>query len=291
MEISLRGRELIYAALVWLAEGVSPVPAMPRSKEVRLQWRNFEQVKPSPNSIYRWFYQGLNNLAVVCGTGGLLVLDFDHQAAYQSWCVKAGDLADTYSEKTCRGMHLFYKVDNPVTRRFQEAEALGLGHLCMVAPSVHPFGSMYEPYGDSGRGIKQVEIAELFFLLSEKDQAVSGDIHQAGTGNRPARSEMRSSIAGSGVVVRLKSAFPLYEYAASLTALDHSKSNERWYRGRCPLHDDKNPSFWVDVERQLWGCLSPSCRGNQGGDVINLFALANNITVNDAIGQLARKVL
>lgn len=294
MQFSERGRELVQAAITWLAEGVSPVPALPRSKEVRLPWRSFEQSPPTQTNIFKWFGQGLNNLAVVCGTGGLLVLDFDNVNDFEAWQVTAGELAGTYTELTGRGAHVFYQVDQPVSKRFNECEALGLGHLCIVAPSVHPGGAIYFPAGDPGAPIKQVKTTDLFFLLSEKE---SGQACAAGVDPRrdPASSKpaigSAGNIAKADVVTRLKAAQPLLDYALTLSDLRVSGGGGRWWSGRCPFHEDSKPSFWVDAERQLWGCFAADCKGSKGGDVINLFALASNVTIGDAIKILARKVL
>lgn len=295
MRITSRGQKVLEAAYIWQSEGVAVCPAQPRAKEVLYHWRDLEVDPPTSKQIQSWFGSGVMNLAVVCGTGGLLVLDFDQVESVEAWQLKAGELATTYTEQTGRGLHLFYKVDQPITRRFLcGVEALGLGHLCIVAPSIHPGGAVYfSP--DPCEPIKRTTTGEIFSLLSEipvTDQACNSAGQSLSKAELPARAGNVKSgdIAGSDVITRIKSAIPLLAFAMSLTELRQSGGAGRYWLGKCPFHDDAKPSFWVDQVKNIWGCYSPICPGSKGGDVLNLYALANNATVNDAIRQLAREI-
>lgn len=280
-----RAGDLVCEAVVWLNEGVSVVPAQPNSKAVHLSWRRFEKEYPSYKLLRNWFASGTMNLAVVCGTGGLLVLDFDNLDQFEAWKSKAGELLDTYTEFTGRGVHLFYKVDLPVTRRFIECEALGLGHLCLAAPSIHPNGAIYKS-PDVLTPIRKVETAKLFSLLSDPLPVV-----KPGVDRESLQKANNPVVTGRDLLSRIKAAFPLLSYAESLTELKPSGGHGQWFIGKCPLHDDHDPSFWLDARRQIWRCFSPGCKGSSGGDVLNLYALANNTTVDDAIRRLAREAL
>jgi DNA primase len=73
-------------------------------------------------------------------------------------------------------------------------------------------------------------------------------------------------------------------YAGRYTELKSSDGGKgRWYAGKCPLHDDTHPSFWVDAEHGLWGCRSCGIRG----DVLNLHAHIRKISLQSAIRELA----
>lgn len=285
-----RGRELIAAAVTWLDEGVSVVPAQPRSKAVRLSWRNFEVNPPGVKLIRQWFTSGVMNLAVICGTGGLLVLDFDDLTKYQEWKEKAGYLAKTYTETSGKGIHVFYQVEKPVTHKFLECEALGLGHLCNVAPSIHPMGNVYRVLGDPCAPIFQVDQNKLFSLLSEIQQPAAGTAKNNGAGQQESLSKNKSAAAGTDVISKIKAAYSLVEYVSTFTELKPSGSAGRYFTGLCPLHHDENPSLWVDSKKEIWRCFSPACPGSSGGDVLNFYALANKITVTEAIKALARKI-
>lgn len=295
MQITPRGQKLLEAAFTWQSEGVAVCPAQPKAKEVLYRWRQLEADPPTSKQIQSWFGSGVMNLALVCGTGGLLVLDFDQAAAVEAWQLKAGELANTYTEQTGRGWHLFYKVDEPITRRFLcGVEVLGLGHLCLAAPSIHPGGAVYSS-PDALQPIRRTTQEILFSLLSEipvTDQALGSAAQSLSKAKLPARvgNVKNSDIAGGDLITRIKAAIPVLAFAMSLTELRESGGAGRYWVGKCPFHNDDKPSFWVDQVKNIWGCYSPSCAGNKGGDILNLYALANNITVTESIRQLAREV-
>jgi hypothetical protein len=59
-----------------------------------------------------------------------------------------------------------------------------------------------------------------------------------------------------------------------------SKGRSLW--GRCPLHQDKNPSFKVDPERQTFHCFG--C--NAHGDVISFVRRRHNLSFKNALTYL-----
>ena len=293
MQFTPRGQKLLEAAFTWQSEGVSVCPAQPRAKEVLYHWRQLEGDPPTSKQIQSWFGSGVMNLALVCGTGGLLVLDFDQAESLEAWQLKAGELAKTYTEQTGRGLHLFYKVDEPITKCFPVGvEALGLGHLCIAAPSIHPGGAVYSS-PDVLQPIRRTTTQRLFSLLSElpvTDQAPKPAAKTLSKTELPAGIAKTGDIAGGDLITRIKAAIPVLAFAVSLTELRQSGRAGRYWLGKCPFHEDEKPSFWVDQEKNIWGCYSPSCAGSKGGDVLNLYALANNTTVNNAIRLLAREI-
>lgn len=286
-----RSYDLINAANRWIQAGVSVVPVEPRSKACLVRWRLFESRLPTDSELRTWFRGGAVNLAVVCGTGGLLVLDFDDLSKYSWFVFQSNHLANTYTEFTHRGAHLFYQVDQPITARFTECESLGLGHLCMVSPSVHPEGTIYRPALNPCHAILKANTVDLFSLLSKQEsktvKAVVGINDSYPEGGEVFNKKPVSNSKVS-LVIKIKSSVDLFSYVQSLTELKPSGGDGRWWMGRCPLHDDKSPSLWVDRARGVWGCHSPSCPGHRTGDVINFYALVNHLSIGDAIQALAR---
>lgn len=57
------------------------------------------------------------------------------------------------------------------------------------------------------------------------------------------------------------------------------------FRGLCPFHEEKVPSFYVDPKRGIWHCFGDG----SGGDVISFHAKIKGIPVSEAIIQLARE--
>ncbi|MEN6584327.1 MAG: DNA primase [Armatimonadota bacterium] len=60
----------------------------------------------------------------------------------------------------------------------------------------------------------------------------------------------------------------------------------RTFKGLCPFHNEKTPSFHVDPERQLWKCFG--C--GEGGDVFSFVQKIDSLTFSEAAELLARKV-
>ena len=60
----------------------------------------------------------------------------------------------------------------------------------------------------------------------------------------------------------------------------------RTFKGLCPLHSEKHPSFYVYPEQQSWHCFG-AC--NSGGDVFSFIMKKQNISFGEALRLLAQK--
>lgn len=58
------------------------------------------------------------------------------------------------------------------------------------------------------------------------------------------------------------------------------------FKGLCPFHDEKSPSFQVDPDKGFWYCFGCS----QGGDVIDFVRQADSLTFTEAVQKLADSV-
>ena len=70
---------------------------------------------------------------------------------------------------------------------------------------------------------------------------------------------------GDTIFQRAKNAFRVEDLAGRFTALQTISAGKM--RGLCPVHDERTPSFRLDLERQTWRCFGACGRG---GDVIAL---------------------
>src|SRR5438876_10553695 len=60
----------------------------------------------------------------------------------------------------------------------------------------------------------------------------------------------------------------------------------RTYKGLCPFHSEKTPSFHVDPEKGFFHCFGCSV----GGDVFKFLELHEKLGFQDAVRMLAQKV-
>ncbi|MDR7421167.1 MAG: DNA primase [Armatimonadota bacterium] len=63
------------------------------------------------------------------------------------------------------------------------------------------------------------------------------------------------------------------------------KRSGRYYKGLCPFHQEKTPSFHVDAERGLFHCFGCGA----GGDVFDFVMRTANLTFAEAAHELARR--
>ena len=59
-----------------------------------------------------------------------------------------------------------------------------------------------------------------------------------------------------------------------------------YYRGLCPFHQERNPSFFVSPERQIFKCFGCGAVG----DVITFYMKIENLTFKEAVEKLAEKL-
>src|SRR5271165_6747913 len=57
------------------------------------------------------------------------------------------------------------------------------------------------------------------------------------------------------------------------------------YKGLCPFHNERTPSFYVFPETRTWRCFG--C--NEGGDIFAFYSRYRNLDFRDALALLAEK--
>lgn len=152
-------------AKYWQEKGISIVPLYHRSKTPHAQalirsglvksngkaaWLPLKNSLPTTDQIRTWFLPDTEyNLAVVT-TDRFIVLDFDCPTEYAHWyCWQFENnpvVINTYVVTTSRGLHLYYRLGNPLTEKIKcqiPYEVKSHGRLITIPPSIHPSGTPY----------------------------------------------------------------------------------------------------------------------------------------------------
>ena len=86
-----------------------------------------------------------------------------------------------------------------------------------------------------------------------------------------------------GTIEKLKERIDIVELIGSYVQLKKAGRN---FKGLCPFHQEKTPSFVVSPDRQLWRCFG-SC--GVGGDAIAFFMKYENLSFLEALTDLAQR--
>ncbi len=85
------------------------------------------------------------------------------------------------------------------------------------------------------------------------------------------------------VIDEIKKKIDIVDLISSFTPLKRTGRN---FKGLCPFHQERTPSFVVSSERQIWHCFG-ACQ--EGGDLIKFLMKWENITFIEALKELAEK--
>lgn len=84
------------------------------------------------------------------------------------------------------------------------------------------------------------------------------------------------------IIEEIKSRIDIVELISDYVPLKKSGQN---YKGLCPFHSEKTPSFIVSPLKQIFHCFG--C--GEGGDIVSFIIKYNNITFREAIEYLAKR--
>jgi DNA primase len=89
-------------------------------------------------------------------------------------------------------------------------------------------------------------------------------------------------MTSSGIVADIKSRLPIVEVVGETVALKRAGSA---YKGLCPFHAEKTPSFIVTPDRDSWHCFG--C--GKGGDVFSFLMERDGVDFREALTRLAER--
>ena len=132
------------------------VPDRRRPGRTKGVWQPFRQQAADVGQLHAWFGDGQANVGLVGGrvSGGLVVLDFDHEAAaiFPAWRERVGGVADSLpTSVTSKGFHVYLRTENPMGNRTlawsydgrKRIETRGEGGYITAPPSRHASGHVY----------------------------------------------------------------------------------------------------------------------------------------------------
>lgn len=89
-------------------------------------------------------------------------------------------------------------------------------------------------------------------------------------------------MTSSGIAAEIKSKLPVLDVVGETVALKRAGST---YKGLCPFHSEKTPSFIVSPDRESWRCFG--C--GEGGDIFTFLMRRDGIDFREALTRLAEK--
>lgn len=283
-----------------LGIGVIPVRFGDKKPDIAA-WKEFQTSLPTPLELLTWFDTEQRNIGIVTGWRGLTVLDFDRMDIYGRWMLwakrdrlsTASMVARTaYRVSTSRGVHVYiYLPHTEHNRHMDGIDIKAAGGYVLGEGSVHPTGAIYTAL-TPGVFIPSVEslsdILPASILLTQDTPGIQTPkpLRSAPSANTdPWAVAAAATPITTGMVERIRNSLRVESFFPNAITTSY---DGRWRMTQCPLHDDQNPSFWLDTERQICGCHA-GCT-SRPLDVINLYARLYGLSNRDAILALARMV-
>lgn len=281
---------MLATAKKWINQGIAVIPCYYRQKSPRLaKWQLYQKQLPTDIELKKWFQRRYVNMAVVTGWQNLTVIDFDDMRQYFRWCAWAKEtggkawLVASLSLRalTASGVHI-YTITANATRnaKFKGGDIRANGGYVVAPPSVHPSGLAYRWINPdapilSVTGIKAVLPPDWLKSHAEPKKALNTE---------PPQSKWAVVNTVSNAPLSIKGVRERVSLLDLLPDAERSSADGRWYKTVCPFHNDRHPSFWIDVKRGICGCHS--C-GGRPMDVINLYAALHNLDNTTALRMLA----
>lgn len=293
--------KILETAEFWNRLEIAVIPIAYKLKQPKIKWLPYTERLPEQAELGRWFASDLVNIGIVTGWKNLTIIDFDDMDVFMSWYIWAdnkGGMARKVSRgtrihKSARGAHVFVMCETAENMKLPKIDILARRKYALLPPSVHPSGLSYTVYRDA----LPMPVRSLYDILPKRllDEAVTKKANTilSGQDAEPVVDSVAYdpwAAAGmpeqeSGLINRIREQVRIEDI---LGGWETSGGNGRWKMTRCPFHDDRNPSFWLDSVNQICGCHS-GCTPLPL-DVIDLYARLHSVDNLTAIRQLAERL-
>jgi hypothetical protein len=168
-------------------------------------------------------------------------------------------LDNAYTVKTSRGMHLYFSLLEP--RDNLKLPGIDFKtHGYVIGPgSTHPTGHIYQPMSpwhlpiiENLSDIVPAELLEQAVAMKENYTPIAPlNCERESVRDVWEEADQAPLFTGSlSVIDTIKSRWKIESFFPGV------KPHGKFMRVLCPFHDDKEPSAWVNVEKQLFGCHS-----------------------------------
>lgn len=286
--------ELRHTALEWRRNGYSVFPIELRGKRPLVRWSLYANAPAPASQLVRWF-KGNLNMAVACGGDRhLTVVDFDTQSGYYKMLSRVnsdirGIIDGTYKVKTGRGLHVYFNVESRSRKNVEDKiDIKGDGGYVLVPPSLHPSGSVYTAM--PGAEISNIQpitntmLCEIAGIPEFEPEPCNSCNYESGGSVFDIVGDDLGFMSDFDYVL---ANVPILRVALRLTPMFPKNGSGRYWMGRCPVHKDTDPSFWVDTELGIAKCYSTACQLNDKAvNAIGLWSMAKNISYVDAMHEL-----
>ena len=178
----LQSNALKEEAMRLISRGFSVIPVegdkLPDNpKRPSVAWKRYQSRLADPGEIERWFGQGATALGIVCGrVSRLMVIDFDDYAGYRRFRHRFPEYGQSYTVKTRRGYHVYFRTGVKVQgQQFEGGDLKGEGGV-VIAPPSSIAGVRYERTGGViGAELDRCEVDEIVnFLVAGKARKMHG---------------------------------------------------------------------------------------------------------------------
>lgn len=292
--------KVLDTAKFWHTMGVATIPIGYRSKQPKVKWLPYTEQLPTINELENWFASDLVNIGIITGWQNLCIIDFDDMDVFMRWYTwanakggKAKDVAqNARMHRSARGVHIYILSENVDNMKLPKIDILAHRKYALLPPSLHPSGTRYTVY----RETLPIPVTSLYDVFPKTliDGAITAKANPVLTtptilSNTGTDEVDPWSLAGTdtqeNVVEQIKQQIHITDILSGQT---FEKSTNGWLMTRCPLHDDRNPSMWINAKNTLCGC-NAGCTPLPL-DVINLYAHIHGINNVQAIHELAKRL-